>query len=119
MEEKFNEAFLNFVKEKRQLIPSKIKYDEMVATFQKLTSEKPKSMSKNDSYLLRNYSVRFEQQKAIFFHLGERNTKETQPRRVVAQEDLFKLFDKTHKDIGHGGIALMWKELSGFYGISK
>ena len=45
MEEKFNEQFLNFVEGKRQLIPPKIKYDEMIATLQKVTSEKPKSMS--------------------------------------------------------------------------
>ena len=84
MEEKFNEIFLNFVKGKRQLIPPKSKYDEMVATLQKLATEKPKSMSEKETYLLRNYSVRIEQQKAILYHLGERTAKETQPRRVVA-----------------------------------
>ena len=54
MEEKFNEQFQNFVKWKRQLIPPKIKYDEMIATLQKLASEKPKSMSWHETYLLRN-----------------------------------------------------------------
>ena len=119
MEEKFNEQFLNFVEGKRQLIPPKIKYDEIIATLQKLTSEKPKSMSRHETYLLRNYSLRIEQQKSVFYHHGERGTKEVKPRLIVAQEELFGLSDKVHKKIGHGGICLMWNELSGFYGISK
>ena len=66
MEEKFNEIFLNFAKGKRQIIiPPKIKYDQMVATLQKLTSENPKSMSEKETYLLRNYFIRIEQQKAV------------------------------------------------------
>ena len=100
MEVKFNEAFLNFVKEKRQLIPSKIKYDEMVATLQKLASERPKSMNRNDSYLLRKNSVRIEQQKAILYHLGERTVKETQPQRVFAQEELFGNLIKRIRTLG-------------------
>ena len=54
MEEKFNEQFLNFVEGKRQLVLPKIKYDKMIETLQKLTSEKPKSMSWHETYLLRN-----------------------------------------------------------------
>ena len=49
MEEKFNEQFRNFVEGKRQLIPQKIKYDEMIATLQELMSGKPKSMSRHDA----------------------------------------------------------------------
>ena len=119
MEEKFNEQFLNFVEGKRQLIPSKIKYDEMIATLQKVTSEKPKSMSQNETYLLRNYSLQIEQQKSVLYHHGERGIKEAQRRQIVVQEELFGLLDKVHKKIGHGGISLMWKEFNGFYGISK
>ena len=119
MEDKFNEQFLNFVEGKRQLIPPKVKYDEMIATLQKLTSEKPKSLSRHETYLLRNYSIRIEQQKAVLYHLGERVTNEAQARRIVVQEELFGLLDKVHKKIGHGGIRLMWKEFNGFYGISK
>ena len=37
----------------------------MVATLQKLATEKPKSISEKGTYLHRNYSVRIEQQKAI------------------------------------------------------
>ena len=86
---------------------------------QKLTSEKPKSMSRHDAYLLRNYSLRIEQQKEVLYHHGERGTKEAKPRQIVVQEEFFGLLDKVHKKIGHGGICLMWKEFSGFYGISK
>ena len=74
----------------RQLILLKSKLDEKVATLQKLATEKPKSMSEKETYLLRNYSLRIEQQKAIY-QLGERTAKETQPWRVVAQEELFGL----------------------------
>ena len=76
-------------------------------------------MSRHDAYLLRNYSLRIEQQKEVLYHHGERGTKEAQPRQIVVQEELFGLLDKVHKKIGHGGICLMWKEFSGFYGISK
>ena len=119
MEFKFNEQFLHFVEGKRQLIPPKIKYDEMIATLQKLRSEKPKSMSRHETYLHRNYTLRIEHQKTILYHLGERAANEAQPRRIVVQEELFGLLDKVHKKIGHGGICLMWNEFSGFYGISK
>ena len=115
MEEKFNELFLNFANEKRQiLIP-----DEMVATLQKLTSKKTKSMSEKETYLLRNYFIRIVQQKSVLYHHCERTTNEKQPRRIVMQEELFELLNKMHKRLGHGGISLMWKEFSGFYGISK
>ena len=49
MEEKFNEIFLNFVKGKRHLIPPKSKYDEIMATLQKLATEKSKSMSEKET----------------------------------------------------------------------
>ena len=76
-------------------------------------------MNRHETYLHRNYSLRIEQQEAVLYHLCERATTNAQPRRIVMQEELFGLLDKVHKRIWHGGISLMWKEFSGFYGIYK
>ena len=70
-------------------------------------------MGDKETYLMRNYSLHIEQQKAVHYYLGQRCTNEAQPRRIVVQEEIFELLDKVHKNIGHGGICLMWKELSG------
>ena len=42
----------------------------MVTTIQKLSDQKPDKMLKNDLNLLRNYSIRTEQEQSVLFHQG-------------------------------------------------
>ena len=113
MENKFNEQFAIFIKNKRQLIQPTTTYDEMVAKIQKNADAKNTKLSMDDFNLMRNYSVRIEQQIPTLFHTGK------EAQRVVKQDELFKLLEKAHLKLGHCGVSVMWRGMREYYGISK
>lgn len=118
MEEKFNEKFAAFIESnKRIFIPSADKYEQLLSKLQKWVEKKLEKPTTDDLNLIRNYSVRIENNTPYLYHQGIGGKKEAQ--RVVKREELFQLLQSTHEKIGHGGINLMWKELRNFYGISK
>ena len=119
MQEKFNEQFAKLIEDKQEiLIPDAKKYEEMVTMIQKNGQETTKQkISKQESNLIRRYSIRIENSLMILYHQGE-TTKETS-QKVVKQEDLFNLLMTKHKELGHAGMNIIWKELRDYYGISK
>uniref|UniRef100_A0A914CSV9 Uncharacterized protein n=1 Tax=Acrobeloides nanus TaxID=290746 RepID=A0A914CSV9_9BILA len=103
MEGKFNEQFAKFMKNKQQiLIPNAKKYEEMVTMIQKWMGNDKQKISKQESNLIRRYSVRIENSLMILYHQGE--TAKEAPQRVVKQEDLFNLLMTKHKELGHAGM---------------
>jgi hypothetical protein len=119
---KFYELFNEFINNKKQIyIPTQQKYDEMVATIQKRSGEnnEENKLTKPEFNLLSRYTLRVEQSKTVLYHGGDSKEKENKPKRVVTQENLFELLHTTHIRLGHGGQNVMWRDLQGYFGISK
>ena len=117
MENQFNEKFTAYYENKTQkLIISNEKYEEIVSTIQKYTGIKLEKLPQNHLNTIVRFSLHTEQSIPTLYHQGE--GKEL-PQKIVKYHELFGLLQKTHKDLEHEGISIMWRELRSYYGISK
>lgn len=118
MENKFNALFADFQNNKSKIrIPTKQKYDNMIATIQKWSENKAGKCSMDEFNLINRYTIRIEQSKQILYHTS--SGKENKNQRVIMQEELFSILFASHDKLGHGGECVMWRDLRDYFGISK
>ncbi|CAJ0934475.1 unnamed protein product, partial [Mesorhabditis belari] len=73
-------------------------------------------MNYHQANLLNRYTLSIENTRVTLYHEDERRKAGSEPerQRVIQQEELFKIFYKTHVKLGHAGICVMWKGLREF-----